>query len=114
MVRRQPLPGLLYLHGLSVEMAEAFAEYVHKRIRGELGFAAEEARDHDESEPGAIAAARIRSATRPARTWPTSRLILELLRAEEIGVVLTEEDQLDPEHRPPPSSSTTRKPNTSV
>src|SRR5262249_31228740 len=38
----------LYLHGLSVEMAEAFAEYVHKRIRGELGFAHEEARDHDE------------------------------------------------------------------
>jgi 5-methyltetrahydrofolate--homocysteine methyltransferase len=38
----------LYLHGFSVEMAEAFAEYVHKRIRGELGFAAEEARDHDE------------------------------------------------------------------
>ena len=35
----------LYLHGLSVEMAEALAEYVHKRIRGELGFAAEEARD---------------------------------------------------------------------
>src|SRR5205085_6415870 len=25
----------LYLHGLSVEMAEALAEYVHKRIRGE-------------------------------------------------------------------------------
>ena len=37
----------LYLHGLSVEMAEAFAEYLHKRIRGELGFAAEEARDPD-------------------------------------------------------------------
>src|SRR5260370_36283463 len=37
----------LYLHGLSVEMAEAFAEYLHKRIRGELGFAAEEARDAD-------------------------------------------------------------------
>ena len=30
----------LYLHGLSVEMAEAMAEYVHKRIRAELGFAA--------------------------------------------------------------------------
>ena len=29
----------LYLHGLSVEMAEAMAEYVHKRIRAELGFA---------------------------------------------------------------------------
>jgi 5-methyltetrahydrofolate--homocysteine methyltransferase len=35
----------LYLHGLSIEMAEAFAEYLHKRIRGQLGFAAEEARD---------------------------------------------------------------------
>ena len=30
----------LYLHGLSVEMAEAMAEYVHKRIRAEFGFAA--------------------------------------------------------------------------
>ena len=35
----------LYLHGLSVEMAEAMAEYVHKRIRAELGFAAEDDRD---------------------------------------------------------------------
>ncbi len=37
----------LYLHGLSVEMAEAMAEYVHKRIRAELGFAAEDDRDTD-------------------------------------------------------------------
>ena len=37
----------LYLHGLSVEMAEAMAEYVHKRIRAELGFAAEDDRDID-------------------------------------------------------------------
>ncbi len=29
----------LYLHGLGVEMAEAMAEYAHKRIRAELGFA---------------------------------------------------------------------------
>jgi 5-methyltetrahydrofolate--homocysteine methyltransferase len=35
----------LYLHGLSVEMAEAMAEYVHKRIRAELGFAGEDDRD---------------------------------------------------------------------
>ena len=37
----------LYLHGLSVEMAEAMAEYVHKRIRAELGFAGEDDRDMD-------------------------------------------------------------------
>jgi hypothetical protein len=35
----------LVRHGLSVEMAEAMAEYVHKRIREELGFANEDDRD---------------------------------------------------------------------
>ncbi len=35
----------LYLHGLSVEMAEAMAEYTHKRIRAELGFSGEDDRD---------------------------------------------------------------------
>ncbi len=35
----------LYLHGLGVEMAEAMAEYVHKRIRADLGFSAEDDRD---------------------------------------------------------------------
>src|SRR5207248_1740987 len=33
----------LYLHGLSVETAEALAEYVHKRIREELGIANDDA-----------------------------------------------------------------------
>jgi 5-methyltetrahydrofolate--homocysteine methyltransferase len=32
----------LYLHGLSVETAEALAEYVHKKIREELGIAGED------------------------------------------------------------------------
>jgi cobalamin-dependent methionine synthase I len=32
---------------------------------------------------------------------------LALLNAEEIGITLSEEHQLDPSNRPPPSSSTT-------
>jgi len=32
----------LFLHGLGVEMAEALAEYWHRRIREELGFAHED------------------------------------------------------------------------
>ena len=32
----------LFLHGLGVEMAEALAEYWHRRIREELGFADED------------------------------------------------------------------------
>jgi 5-methyltetrahydrofolate--homocysteine methyltransferase len=87
----------LYLHGLSVEMAEAFAEYVHKRIRGELGFAAEEARDHDEMLNQGYRGSRYSFGYPACPNLADQRLILELLRAEEIGVVLSDEDQLDPE-----------------
>jgi 5-methyltetrahydrofolate--homocysteine methyltransferase len=87
----------LYLHGLSVEMAEALAEYVHKRIRGELGFAAEEARDHDEMLAQGYRGSRYSFGYPACPNLADQRLILELLRAEEIGVALTEEDQLDPE-----------------
>src|SRR5436853_64601 len=87
----------LYLHGLSVEMAEAFAEYVHKRIRGELGFAAEEARDHDEMLAQGYRGSRYSFGYPACPNLADQRLILELLRAEEIGLTLSEEDQLDPE-----------------
>src|SRR4051794_1448974 len=87
----------LYLHGLSVEMAEAFAEYVHKRIRGELGFAAEEARDHDEMLNQGYRGSRYSFGYPACPNLADQRLILELLRADEIGVALSDEDQLDPE-----------------
>src|SRR5204863_6892859 len=87
----------LYLHGLSVEMAEARAEYVHKLIRGELGFAAEEARD-----PEAMLAQGYRG-SRYSFGYPAfpnladQQQLLALLKADEIGITLSEEDQLDPE-----------------
>jgi 5-methyltetrahydrofolate--homocysteine methyltransferase len=87
----------LYLHGLSVEMAEAFAEYVHKRIRGEWGFAAEEARDHDEMLNQGYRGSRYSFGYPACPNLADQRLILELLRADEIGVALSDEDQLDPE-----------------
>jgi len=87
----------LYLHGLSVEMAEAFAEYVHKRIRGELGFATEEARDHDEMLNQGYRGSRYSFGYPACPNLADQRLILELLRADEIGVALSDEDQLDPE-----------------
>src|SRR5713226_8269728 len=86
----------LYLHGLSVEMAEALAEYVHKRIRGELGFVAEEARD-----PEAMLAQGYRGSRYsfgyPACPNLADQQLLALLGAEEIDITLSEEDQLDPE-----------------
>jgi 5-methyltetrahydrofolate--homocysteine methyltransferase len=87
----------LYLHGLSVEMAEAFAEYVHKRIRGELGFAAEEARDHDEMLNQGYRGSRYSFGYPACPNLADQRQLLDLLGAAEIGLTLSEEDQLDPE-----------------
>jgi 5-methyltetrahydrofolate--homocysteine methyltransferase len=87
----------LYLHGISVEMAEAFAEYVHKRIRGELGFAAEEARDHDEMLNQGYRGSRYSFGYPACPNLADQRQLLSLLGAAEIGLTLSEEDQLDPE-----------------
>jgi 5-methyltetrahydrofolate--homocysteine methyltransferase len=87
----------LYLHGLSVEMAEALAEYVHKRIRGELGFAAEEARDHDEMLAQGYRGSRYSFGYPACPNLADQGQLLTLLDAGTIGVTLSEEDQLDPE-----------------
>jgi 5-methyltetrahydrofolate--homocysteine methyltransferase len=87
----------LYLHGLSVEMAEALAEYLHRRIRGELGFAAEEARDPEAMLAQGYRGSRYSFGYPACPNLADQRQLLDLLRAEEIGVSLSEEDQLDPE-----------------
>ena len=78
-------------------MAEAFAEYLHKRIRDELGFAAEEARDDDEMLAQGYRGSRYSFGYPACPNLTDQRVLLDLLRAEAIGVALTEEDQLDPE-----------------
>jgi len=87
----------LYLHGLSVEMAEAMAEYLHKRIRGELGFAAEEARDLDAMLNQGYRGSRYSFGYPACPNLADQRQLLQLLHAEEVGIGLSEEDQLDPE-----------------
>ncbi|HKT20622.1 MAG TPA: methionine synthase [Stellaceae bacterium] len=87
----------LYLHGLSVEMAEALAEYIHKRIRAELGFAADEPRDMHALLQQAYRGSRYSFGYPACPNLADQRKLLALLRAEEIGVSLSEEDQLEPE-----------------
>src|SRR5262249_2341361 len=87
--------------GASVEMAEALAEYVHKRIRGELGFAAEEARDPEAVLSQGYRGSRYSFGYPACPNLADQKQLLALLRAEEIGITLSDEDQLDPE----PSSS---------
>src|SRR3546814_294628 len=87
----------LYLHGLGVEMAEALAEYVHKRIRGELGFGHEDARDLDAMLGQGYRGSRYSFGYPACPKLEDQEQLLRLLKAAEIGVVLSDEYQLHPE-----------------
>ncbi len=78
-------------------MPEAFAEYLHKRIRGELGFALEEARDPDAMLAQGYRGSRYSFGYPACPNLGDQKQLLALLNAEEIGITLSEEDQLDPE-----------------
>jgi len=87
----------LYLHGLSVEMAEAMAEYVHKRMRAELGFAAEDDRDMDKMLGQGYRGSRYSFGYPACPRLEDQVPILSLLGAGRIGVDLSDEFQLHPE-----------------
>ncbi|MGQ9369827.1 methionine synthase [Azospirillum sp. ST 5-10] len=87
----------LYLHGLSVEMTEAMAEYVHARIRAELGFAAEDSRDKDKLLQQAYRGSRYSFGYPACPRVEDQDQLLRLLDAGRIGVELSDESQLHPE-----------------
>jgi 5-methyltetrahydrofolate--homocysteine methyltransferase len=87
----------LYLHGLSVEMAEAMAEYVHKRLRAELGFAAEDDRDMEKMLAQGYRGSRYSFGYPACPKLDDQAPLLRLLDAERIGVSLSDEWQLHPE-----------------
>jgi len=87
----------LYLHGLGVEIAEALAEYIHKRIRSELGFGHEDERDMKQLLKQGYRGSRYSFGYPACPRLEDQKLLLELLGAERIGVELSEEFQLHPE-----------------
>jgi 5-methyltetrahydrofolate--homocysteine methyltransferase len=87
----------LFLHGLSVEMAEATAEYWHRRIREELGYA---------DEDGPTLTGLFRQQYRGGRySWGypacpdlnDNAKVVELLGGDRIGVTVSEGFQMEPE-----------------
>ncbi len=87
----------LYLHGLGVEMAEALAEYVHKRIRAELGFGHQDARDKDRMLQQGYRGSRYSFGYPACPKLEDQAALLSLLKAEAIGIELSDEWQLHPE-----------------
>ena len=87
----------LELHGLSVQLAEALAEYWHSRVRDELGIGADDPADLD-----GILKVRYRGC-RYSFGYPACpdleyrATVMRLLHPERIGVTLSEEFQLAPE-----------------
>ena len=87
----------LYLHGLSVEMAEAMAEYTHKRIRAELGFAGEDDREMEKMLAQSYRGSRYSFGYPACPKLEDQAPLLELLDAPRIGVSISDEWQLHPE-----------------
>ncbi len=87
----------LELHGLSVQLTEALAEFWHARVREELGFAAEDPKEVEGLFKLDFRGARY-SFGYPACPALEDRIkLVELLKPEAIGVTLSEELQLHPE-----------------
>jgi 5-methyltetrahydrofolate--homocysteine methyltransferase len=87
----------LYLHGFGVEMAEALAEYCHKRVRAELGFGHEDARDRLALLNQGYRGSRYSFGYPACPNLADQSKILDLLDADRIGLRLGDEDQLHPE-----------------
>ena len=87
----------LYLHGLGVELTEALAEYTHKRMRGELGFAGEDAREIEKMLQQGYRGSRYSFGYPACPNLEDQVPILSLLGAERIGVEISDGFQLHPE-----------------
>ncbi|MEV4871058.1 methionine synthase [Streptomyces syringium] len=87
----------LELHGLSVQLAEALAEYWHARVRSELGFAGEDPADVEDMFALKYRGARFSLGYGACPNLEDRAKIADLLEPERIGVQLSEEFQLHPE-----------------
>ncbi|WP_190124442.1 methionine synthase [Streptomyces inusitatus] len=87
----------LELHGLSVQLAEALAEYWHARVRAELGYGGEDPADVEDMFALKYRGARFSLGYGACPDLEDRAKIAELLQPERIGVHLSEEFQLHPE-----------------
>ncbi|EPD61437.1 methionine synthase [Streptomyces sp. HGB0020] len=87
----------LELHGLSVQLAEALAEYWHARVRSELGFAGEDPAEMEDMFALKYRGARFSLGYGACPNLEDRAKIADLLEPERIGVQLSEEFQLHPE-----------------
>lgn len=87
----------LYWHGMNAEGTEGLAEFIHKRIRAELGFGTEDARAIGELIKQHYRGSRYSFGYPACPNLADQDKILDLLGAKRINVVMGDECQLWPE-----------------
>ncbi|MBD2233799.1 methionine synthase [Phormidium tenue] len=87
----------LYYYGLSVQIAEALAEWCHARIRQELGFGDLEPATLREVLQQRYQGSRYSFGYPACPNMADQPVQLELLKAEQIGLTIDESEQLHPE-----------------
>lgn len=87
----------LELHGLSVQLTEALAEFWHARVRDELGFAQQDPEQLEGHFKLEYRGARYSFGYPACPDLEDRAKLVELLKPEVIGVTLSEELQLHPE-----------------
>jgi 5-methyltetrahydrofolate--homocysteine methyltransferase len=95
--KRDNYADYLYFHGLSVESAEALAEYWHKHIRQELGIADADEQDLNKLFRQGYQGSRFSFGYPACPNLEDQAKLFELLDPARIDVELTEEFQLEPE-----------------
>jgi 5-methyltetrahydrofolate--homocysteine methyltransferase len=87
----------LYFHGLAVQLAEALAEWVHARIRRELGFAAQEPDNIRDVLAQRYQGSRYSFGYPACPNIHDQFKLLELLGSDRISLHMDESEQLYPE-----------------
>ncbi|NUM81880.1 methionine synthase, partial [bacterium] len=87
----------LYFHGLSVETAEALAEYWHRHMRAEMGIQNNDAQDVKKIFQQSYRGSRYSFGYPACPNLEDQTKLFQLLQPERIGVSLTEEFHLVPE-----------------
>ena len=85
------------IHGISIEIAEALAEVVHKQIRLDLGIAQNEGHTLRDVQMRAYTGCRYSFGYPACPELSDSKVIFDLLRPEEFGIELSESFQIHPE-----------------
>ncbi len=88
----------LYHYGFATEMTEALAEYAHARIRREWGFGAEDDLNPAKLVRGAYHGLRYSFGYPACPRIEDQKQVFDLLNPDRIGLELSEEWQIHPEH----------------